>query len=286
MRRRPVALYWNEHPSHFYPAKASGPLGRLKALKNALMRGLAYQGARSARCVMPIGEHHETDLLLRCRRDRVHLIHMGVDRSFSPPRNGMAGKKVQHQKKTLDLIYTGSVRKDRGRDIMLDALAMANRNGLKIRLKIVGASAEELEYCAEKADKSGTSGALILVGRVAGSRIPQMLHEADAGICIWDDKPYWRFNPPSKLFEYLVAGLPTLASNIRPHTLYIDHWKNGIVFNYDARSLASAMGQLWMRQDELPAMRAHALETGGKYLWDRLELLFLKSLDELSGNRT
>ncbi len=138
----------------------------------------------------------------------------------------------------LELIYVGSVSKARGRDVMLEALAIANRERCIARLTLVGASDAELAYCRDYASRLGIADAVRVQGRIAGDAVPACLRGADAGLCLWEDLPWWRFNPPTKLFEYLVAGLPVLASDIRTHTAYVAEGHNGFIFSYDSNSLA------------------------------------------------
>jgi glycosyltransferase involved in cell wall biosynthesis len=93
---------------------------------------------------------------------------------------------------------------------------------------------------------------------------------------------WWRFNPPTKLFEYLVAGLPVLASDIRTHTQYITHRQNGLIFEYDSSSLSRAIQVLWERRAELPAFKQQAFESGTPYLWEHIEPVFLETIEKMA----
>lgn len=274
----PAAVYWNEHPSHFF-AEAEGNLAKRQLM--AIMRWLTYRGGCTADVAMPIGEAHQEDLLAHgANPKRVRLIYMGVAANFAPPARLPRGADSSEP---LNLVYTGSIFRERGRDVMLEGLARANTVGCIATLTMVGASEEQLRYCTERARELGIADALTMVGRVPGDAIPQYLANADAGICIWEDRLYWRFNPPTKLFEYLVAGLPVLASNIRTHTDYIRSWENGVVFDYDADAFAGAVTELWRRRAELPHLRARALAEAGRYLWDNIEGQFLAALPGAAG---
>ena len=87
-----------------------------------------------------------------------------------------------------------------------------------------------------------------------------------------------RFNPPTKLFECLAAGLPVLASNIRTHTRYITNWQNGLIFEYDGQDLARKLVELSERRIDLARMRECAAATGRKYLWSVVEPRFLDAI--------
>jgi len=274
----PCATYWNEHPAHYFPGGEGSPAKRL--LRSAL-RWLTYRGARISEVVMPIGEAHQEDLLAHgIAPVRSRLIYMGVAAGFAPETGDSTSLKraPTSDAEPLKLIYTGTVIRERGRDVMLEGLARANAAQRLATLTMVGALPEQIAYCEARAQALGIGDALKMIGRVPGSSIPGLLAEADAGICIWEDRLYWRFNPPTKLFEYLVAGLPVLASNIRTHTDYIRNWENGVVFDYSAESFAARVAELFERRAELPRMRACALAESDKYLWDKLEGRFLAAL--------
>lgn len=270
------AVYWNEHPAH-YLLQWSWRKRPFKALTNVVLRSATYRGAVRAQVAMPIGEAHYEDLIAHgASPDRLRLIHMGVDRGFRLPEK-LSDAMVMSEK-PLHLVYTGTVAHERGRDVMLEALALANRGEVRARLTIIGASPEQASYCRERGNALGIAEHLEILPRVPGHRIPSLLANADLGVCIWEDRVYWRFNPPTKLFEYLVAGLPVLASNIRTHTQYITDWGNGRIFDYSPESLAERIVELWARRSELPLLKRNAAASGEKYLWERIEPEFVRAV--------
>lgn len=271
----PHALYWNEHALR---VKGFGETSLLrKWYREWKYQTLFINAARKADLVMPIGEAHHEDLLRHgCAAEKLRLIYMGVDDKFV----GAALKaKPRDEAQPLELIYTGTVEKARGRDVMLEAIAIAIRAGIPVRLTMVGASQAEIDYCDAYALELGAQSAVRVLGRVPGDEIPNYLALADAGICIWEDRPWWRFNPPTKLFEYLVAGLPVLASNIRTHSQYVKDGENGMLFEYDADSLADQIRRLWLQRDRLPQMKQQAAHSGVPYLWQNIEPSFLAAIE-------
>lgn len=273
-----TALYWNEHPTHF--AEAPAHRAPVKRAIRFASRWLAFQGARKATVVMPIGEAHSEDLLEHgCPPQRVRLIYMGVDPAFDSAALRLGQSR---ENAPLSLIYVGTVSKARGRDIMIEALAIANQQEKIACLTLIGASEEEKAYCIAYAEKLGIADAVTVHGRIAGSAIPSYLQHADIGLCLWEDQPWWRFNPPTKLFEYLVAGLPVLASDIRTHTQYVSDGHNGLIFDYDSQSLARAIQTLWQQRAGLHQFKHRARESGEQYIWHRIEPAFLQAVGEIA----
>lgn len=280
LKKYPLAMYWNEHPLHLYPRQEKGLLGPVKQIKNALMRFLAFRGAKQASCVMPIGEILAADLISKgVASSKVVMIYMGVDDTFRRLPDKEKRTCLTDNNRPLRLIYTGSVKAERGRDIMLEAVVAANRDEVRAELIIVGASEEQHRICYQRAEELRILSFVKIYNRIPGYEIPGWLSQVDAGICIWSTEyEYWQFNPPTKLFEYLAAGLPVLANNIRTHTSYIRHRHNGLIFNYDSASLAEQIIHLWQKKNEHERLADNAWEDGGKYVWSEIEPFFLASI--------
>jgi len=269
-----TALYWNEHPTHTFHG---GRWGVLSRLANAALVRAAFAGARRAGTVMPIGEAHREDLLRR-RVDpaRCRLVHMGVHERFAA---AAARAPASVPGRPLALIYTGTVAEDRGRDVMLEGLAIARRAGVDCTLTLVGAGPAEQAYCLARGRELGIAAALTVLGRVPGDAIPGLLAAADAGVCLWKDRVWWRFNPPTKLFEYLVAGLPVLASRIRTHTDYVEDGVHGLIFDYAPAGFADAIARLAADPAALARLSAAAARAGARFRWQAIEPQFLAALD-------
>ncbi|MDO9050435.1 MAG: glycosyltransferase [Methylotenera sp.] len=268
----PTCLYWNEHPTNLVHLPAGfSPIRYLLAL---LSHWLVFLGARHTDVVMPIGEEHYADLLANgCEKTAVRLTYMGVSDGFS----GCAVKKRTHSD-CMQLIYIGTVSAPRGRDVMLEGVAEAIRRGFLVHLTIVGAGHDQVSYCNERLADLNIRDHVTLIGRVSGSEIPNLLSKADMGICLWEDKPWWRFNPPTKLFEYLVAGLPVIASDIRTHTRYVKNCENGLIFEYGAAGFAYAIGEVFLNPGRLSTMKINAFQSGQQYLWSRIEPTFMSHI--------
>ena len=275
--RMPFALYWNAHPIQHFPVDSLQVSNTAKRIKNKAMLSLCYLSAKRARCVMPVGEEQYFDLLSHgCSDKKTRLVPLGVQDDFLAPT--ILNRNKDSWSDLLKVIYTGTVRRARGRDVMLEALAIANTDKPRVHLTLVGTNAAQIAYCERKARDLAISPFLTIMGRVEGQEIPALLRSADVGICIMEDTPYYRFNPPTKLFEYFVAGLPVIVSNIRTHTRYVSDWQNGIIFEYDAQDLARKLMDLSERPNELTKMRKSAALAGREYLWSVVEPRFIEAI--------
>ena len=268
-----TCLYWNEHPSNLVrlPAKFSP----FKKVLGKFFHHLVFLGAKKANIVMPIGEHHQDDLIQhKIDPNKIKLIYMGVADNFLL-NESLVEAEISGN---VRLIYVGTVSKLRGRDVMLDAMSIVAKKNIQAHLTIVGADTEQLDYCKQRIKVLDIKNNITLHGRVLGSEVPSYLLQADIGICIWESTPWTEFNPPTKLFEYLVAGLPVLASNIRTHTRYVQNWHNGLLFDYEANSLATAIIELVNNRQQIQALKSQAKLSGQQYLWRKIEPVFLDSV--------
>ncbi|MEJ1158834.1 glycosyltransferase family 4 protein [Prosthecomicrobium sp. N25] len=265
----PALVYWNEHPLHIFESRA----GRLKQFAKDAARRLCFAGARRARFAMPISAMMRDDLMDHgVPGDRCPVVPMGVVEAFGarPGRRaarGDAGSPIR-------LLYAGTVAPERGRDVMLEGLARARSRGVDVRLDLIGASSDQIDYCRTRIEELGLGGAVSVEGRIPISAVPDRIAEADGGICLWEDRPYWRFNPPTKLFEFLVAGVPVLASRIRTHTAYVRDGENGLVFDYDADHFAAAILRFAALGPQRRRLAESAARDGAAYLWIRSETAF------------
>jgi glycosyltransferase involved in cell wall biosynthesis len=283
----PTCLYWNEHPSNLIQV-----VNAFSPLRNALARlaqWLVFCGAKRADLIMPIGEDHHEDLVRHgVHNAKIKMIYMGVADNFMQT---PAGKELT-PKMAVHLMFIGTVSQARGRDVMLEAMAiLAKKNNQSnqdnaVKLTIVGASKSELAYCQQKINDLNIAEYVDVIGRVSGHEIPEYLAQADVGICLWEQNQWNEFNPPTKLFEYLVAGLPVLASNIRTHTRYIQNWQNGLIFDYDADALAMAILKLCNKKSMISAMKNQAVISGEQYRWSRIEPVFLSAIQGLIIQKT
>ena len=270
VRSIPVCLYWNEHPTNLIhmPTKFA-PIRRL--ITSALHQ-LIFFSASKANLLMPIGEEHQDELYKhQIDPNKIKMIYMGVSDDFLLKDS----VKKFELNGALQLVYVGTVSKVRGRDVMLDAMAILAKENIHVHLTIIGASEDELVYCKQRINKLEIEEFVSVIGRLPGRKIPNLLVKADLGICLWEPNPWNEFNPPTKLFEYLVAGIPVLASNIRTHSRYIKDWHNGLIFDYDETSLANAITELCTHKNKIQKLKVNASQSAERYLWSGIEPIFL-----------
>jgi len=165
----------------------------------------------------------------------------------------------------IELIYIGVTHYERNLAELCKAVEMAIQQGMDFRLTIIGdgTAREELAAIAQY-----SKGRIRLLGSVPAARIPSYLGDAHVGTLPFPDEAKFRVSSPIKLFEYLAAGLPILATRIACHTDVLDDstavfWAEGS----DYTSLLAALGEVWHQRAALPALGEIATQQIEQWTW-------------------
>jgi glycosyltransferase involved in cell wall biosynthesis len=119
---------------------------------------------------------------------------MGIDDSFI---------QVKSTKKEYEFVYTGSICKSRGLDILLKAFTEGD-NG---KICLVG-NVEDSIYNMYKNNPS-----IIFTGKVPYSEVPHIASKAVYGINYMPDKYPYNIQTSTKLLEYLALGLKVVTTD-------------------------------------------------------------------------
>jgi glycosyltransferase involved in cell wall biosynthesis len=97
-------------------------------------------------------------------------------------------------------------------------------------------------------------------------------HQAfDIGLCFVPQTTYYDDQPPTKLFEYMAAGLVVIATGTSANRQVITDQVNGFICNDDVESLWKCMLEIVMKfQGVKDHVTAEALKTVAGYSWDHI----------------
>lgn len=112
------------------------------------------------------------------------------------------------------VLYTGTFEAYQGLDLLIDAFAIVRRTCPDARLVLVGGKGAQLASARELARSAGVADETIFVGERPASEIPAYLMAADVLV-----SPRSRgTNTPLKIYQYLRAGKPIVATRLLTHT--------------------------------------------------------------------
>jgi len=224
----------------------------------------------------------------RFQPSRHHLITV-----FNFPRRdffeGPASGEVEPPfRRPQQLIYVGAISGARGLWVMLEMLEiLLQQEELDIGLWLIGKfgyPAEEKRFRQRLMDNRQLAERVFSPGIIPYHQVPAYLFRADIGLAPLQPIPKYQKNIPTKLFEYMAAGLPTVGSDLKPIRRYLEASGSGLVAEAaQPRAHAEKVLQL-LRSPELQ----RTLSENGKqafrqqYNWDREEKKLLDFYQQLT----
>ncbi len=165
----------------------------------------------------------------------------------------------------INIIYIGCMHHERNLLTLAKAVTQANAKGHFFTLTVVGDGNARLElenYAAEHGKH------IHVYPPVPHGEIPVWLSKAHVGTLPFPDEEKFRVSSPIKLFEYLAAGLPVLATKIVCHTDVIEN--ESVAFwaeSADQEGLFNALKEIQENRDKLAEMGKNAAVLAQKWTW-------------------
>jgi glycosyltransferase involved in cell wall biosynthesis len=189
--------------------------------------------------------------------------HSGVQlETFS---NAVQSRSLPQLDEPINVIYIGCMHHERNLLTLCKAVTQANTEKHIFTLTIVGdgnARAELENYAREQGRH------VHIFPSVPHEEIPVWLSKAHVGALPFPDEEKFRVSSPIKLFEYLAAGLPVLATKIVCHTDVVENddaafWAE----SSDQEGLFKALQQVKENRDRLSQMGKNAVVLAQKWTW-------------------
>jgi glycosyltransferase involved in cell wall biosynthesis len=170
-------------------------------------------------------------------KGRVVVVPNGVD----PTRFDVPTHRSDDE--AVSVGFVGTLKPWHGLDVLLEAFVMLRETSPRTRLVIIGDGPERPSLEARIA-AAGLGSHVWLVGAVPPAAVPAWLSNLDIAVAPYPELPDFYFSP-LKVFEYLAAGLPVVASRIGEIPELLEDGVQGVLCRPgDARSLADALARL------------------------------------------
>lgn len=184
------------------------------------------------------------------------------------------------------VLYLGGIERNRGAELMLVAFSMVLAAVPEARLRLVGhfAPPELEQYVRRRAAELKIEQAVTISGRVPFADVPAILAECGVGWVPWQAAPKNELNVPTKLFEYMSAGMPVVASDLASIRPYISQTNAPglLVKPDDPAAHAAAIIHLIRHQVEAQRMGARGRElVATQYNWHAVAPRLLALYDEV-----
>jgi glycosyltransferase involved in cell wall biosynthesis len=149
--------------------------------------------------------------------------------------------------------YVGGISPQRGLSTMLEAFRVVRERIPSAELRLVGPAQDGVAYLLRSAGRGVT-----VTGRLPYDRIAEELARSRVGLALLADTPKYRRDVPSKLYDYMSAGVPYVASDLPGIRSAIGEIGGLLVDPGDPKAAADAIVRL-LTDDEL----AQALRDDG-----------------------
>ena len=177
------------------------------------------------------------------------------------------------------MVYNGNVNPVRGIQTTIDVLPLIPEVQLAI---ITNSSGRFIKSLQSKAQKLNVHERLHFHPYVPFYKVTSFIRTANIGLCPFDRYPNVEIALPTKLFEYLHAGLPTVVSNNQAMKEFVKIHNCGLFFEAgNARALAQAIKQVILRQKKEPNWSRSIQSLAKKYSWENQERIIAKIYDKL-----
>jgi glycosyltransferase involved in cell wall biosynthesis len=157
----------------------------------------------------------------------------------------------------------------KGVDVLLRALAQLPH----VRGLIVGGhpAEEDLQRLQALGGELGLTDRVRFTGQVPRDRVPQLLEQADVVVMPHTSTPLSeRHASPLKLFEYMAAGRPIVASDLQAVREVLRDGENScLVRAADPDALASGIAKVLSDVDASERIARTAFSDASDYTWDR-----------------
>lgn len=224
--------------------------------KSFLEKLLKHPGVAESyeRSVLPKLDH--TLVMIEESRDRLLKKGLPANKvtivSNTPPADKFNNLKHQHSGTSLHLVYVGFLTELRGLDLLINAISHYIKRGNPantIKVDIVGKGASKAKL-QELVTNLGVAESVTIHGWLSHERVSELMSAANVGALTYRVCGHWNHTIPNKIFDYMLAGLPVLTTEVIPIRRIVAQTHCGLVCkDLDPADIAEKLEQL--RKPEL-----------------------------------
>lgn len=198
----------------------------------------------------------------------------------------LGGESFTQQEKTFEdihLIYVGTLE---NRDMIscVKGFHMFLKNywneslAKNIKFTLIGDSpGNELSEIKEYIHKNNLDKVIKTEGYVLNAKLQPYMEEANIGISYVPMTDYFDVQPPTKTYEYLLSGLPVIATKTKENIKVINN-QNGILIEDNAESFCQGLNLLISRKEQFNSSEIR--KSNLQYHWGSIILSNLKNYFE------
>jgi glycosyltransferase involved in cell wall biosynthesis len=179
-----------------------------------------------------------------------------------------------------EFFYIGVISNDRGLDTILDALNILESKNYDFRMHFIGRVFDDIDW----AKYTRVKEKIIFYGRMNLDEGYAISSKCIAGLAVLKPIGNYVGSYPTKVFEYMAIGLPTITSNFALYKEIVEDNKVGwCVDPYSSLSLAEIMMSI-LDGISLSEISQSAIVAAEKYSWESESKKMLKMYKNILSN--
>ena len=215
-----------------------------------------------------------------CAGEKITVVMNSPDEEIFRLREPTTVTSAEHEKPFI-LMYHGSLVERHGLDLAVKALALIRKSIPTVELRIFGWATPFLEQVFHSARKAGLTGAIRYMGPKNLEQIVAAIRDCDVGIIPNQRSIFTELNTPTRIFEYLSQGKPTIAPQA-PGILDYFGPQSLVLFELgNAEDLAAKMAYVFLHPAEVVKMVECGQEVYGAHKWSTERLRFVSLVERL-----
>jgi glycosyltransferase involved in cell wall biosynthesis len=164
------------------------------------------------------------------------------------------------------ILYQGGFSRHRGLDTLV-----RSAHGLERGIVVLMGWGQIEEELRALIAREGLAGRVRIVGPVPPGEVVVAARRATVGVIPYEPVGLNNtYTTPNKLFDYMAAGLPVVASRLPELTRFVERGEMGLTFPPgDPAALAAALNEILADPERYRRMRERSQEAGRRYTWER-----------------
>lgn len=170
----------------------------------------------------------------------------------------------------MDLLYVGTLR-NRNIEMTIEGLKLFLDNcndAIPITYKIIGDGCPgQLDKLKKLVDKYELHGIVKILGKIQYDHLHPFFEECNIGVSFVPITDYYDVQPPTKTFEYLLSGMPVIATETLEH-MHIINRNNGILIHDSASGFSRGLQSLF--ENRTLYNSNEIVQASIEYRWDNI----------------
>lgn len=195
-------------------------------------------------------------------RSRVHVVANGVALDRFAPAAAKNAQRLQTLAPSSEITvgFLGTLKPWHGLATLVEAWALLRQKQQNVRLLIVG-DGPEYEPMRSRIKSLGLSEYVEFSGAVQPENVPEWLGQMDIAVAPYPNMEHFYFSP-LKIYEYMAAGIPVIATRVGHLESVVAHNQNGMLVEAENPAMmADCIAALIKEPAELVRLGRCARET-------------------------